>query len=194
MSNRTKGYKAFNPNWTCQNFKFEVGKTYTHDGPVELCQSGFHFCEYPLDILNYYPPTSKFARVEGEGVQKAYDGTKVVCQKLNVETEISLKVLIDESVKYILDRVEKKKETNTGDWSAATNTGNESAAIVEGKESIAIVTGYESKAKGALGCWLVLIERDDKLAIIGGQIKKVDGVTIKADTFYWLKNGVLVES
>ena len=83
--------------------------------------------------------------------------------------------------------------TNTGDQSAATNTGDRSAATVGGAESIAVVTGYGSKAKGAVGCWLVLTERDEKMHILGVQAVCVDGETIKADTFYMLKNGAIIE-
>ena len=84
--------------------------------------------------------------------------------------------------------------TNTGNWSAATNTGNRSAATVEGKESIAIVAGYKSKAKGAIGCWLVLTERDQNMHILGVQAVCVDGNTIKPDTFYMLSDGEIVET
>ncbi len=40
-----KGYKGFNQDMTCRNFKFEEGKTYTHEGNVEACSSGFHLWE-----------------------------------------------------------------------------------------------------------------------------------------------------
>ena len=83
--------------------------------------------------------------------------------------------------------------TNTGRQSAATNTGDQSAATVGGAESIAVVTGYGSKAKGAVGCWLVLTERDEKMHILGVRAVCVDGETIKADTFYMLKNGAIIE-
>jgi len=83
--------------------------------------------------------------------------------------------------------------TNTGDRSAATNTGDRSAAEVGGKESIAIVTGKDGKAKGALGCWLVLTERDEDWHILGVKSVKVDGETIKADTWYKLVNGEIIE-
>lgn len=83
--------------------------------------------------------------------------------------------------------------TNTGDRSAATNTGNCSAATVEGKESIAIVTGNGSKASGKRGCWLVLTERDKENHVLGVQAVKVDGETIKEDTFYTLSGGKVTE-
>lgn len=49
-----KGYKVFLPNFTCRGFKFEVGKTYKHDGEIGLCESGFHFCKKAVDCFNYY--------------------------------------------------------------------------------------------------------------------------------------------
>ncbi len=87
--------------------------------------------------------------------------------------------------------------TNTGDWSAATNTGDWSAASVEGKESVAMAIGYKSKAKGALGCWVVLAEweeSDDGYHIGDVQCVRVDGETIKADTWYRLIDGEFVEA
>ena len=87
--------------------------------------------------------------------------------------------------------------TNTGDWSAATNTGDWSAASVEGKDSVAIVTGRDGKAKGSLGCWIVLTERGDwngkTYPIIEVKAFKVDGVNIKENTYYKLINGNPVE-
>ena len=93
---------------------------------------------------------------------------------------------------------DRSAATNTGDRSAATNTGDRSAATVEGKESVAIVTGIDSKASGALGCWLVLTERDawngEIYPIKEVRAVKVDGETIKPGVFYKLQNGEVVEA
>ena len=95
--------------------------------------------------------------------------------------------------------------TNTGDWSVATNTGYQSAATntgdwsvaaVEGKESFAIATGIEGKAKGSLGCYIAVAEyekTEDGYHLVDFKSHIVDGETIKADTFYMLKNGEFVE-
>ena len=87
--------------------------------------------------------------------------------------------------------------TNTGDWSAATNTGYRSAATVEGAESIAIATGIESKAKGALGCYIVLAEwkQDENCDWHIKTVKahKVDGKTVKPNVFYTLVDGKFTE-
>ena len=86
--------------------------------------------------------------------------------------------------------------TNTGNYSAATNTGNRSAAEVSGKDSIAIVTGKDSKAKGSIGCWIVLTERGDwdgnTYPIKEIKAVKVDGGLIKPDTYYKLDNGEII--
>ena len=87
--------------------------------------------------------------------------------------------------------------TNTGYCSAATNTGDCSAASVEGKDSIALAFGIESKAKGTLGCYIVLAEwtenDDGERELKTVKCHKVDGKTVKPDTWYMLKNGKFTE-
>ena len=87
--------------------------------------------------------------------------------------------------------------TNTGNRSAATNTGYYSAAEVSGKESIAMAMGCKSKAKGALGCFLVLAEWskvNGEYHIVDVKAVKVDGTNIKEGTYYTLENGLFVEA
>ena len=92
---------------------------------------------------------------------------------------------------------DRSAATNTGDRSAATNTGYCSAATVEGKESVAMAIGYNSKAKGSIGCFIVLAEYKElggKYHIVDVKSAKVDGEKIKPDTFYKLINGEFVEA
>ena len=84
--------------------------------------------------------------------------------------------------------------TNTGNYSAATNTGNYSAATVEGADSIAIATGYAGKAKGALGCFIVIAERSTDYKLIDVKATRVDGKVIKANTYYKLVDSKFVEA
>lgn len=83
--------------------------------------------------------------------------------------------------------------TNTAFESVATNTGHSGVASVEGRESVALAMGYQSRAKGALGCWLVLAEWDaEGNHIQDVQCLRVDGDRIKADTWYRLEHGQFV--
>jgi hypothetical protein len=64
------GYKGFHSKLTGRNhFQYEVGKTYHMNADeIELCQSGFHFCQFPLDVLKYYNRSGdKYAVVKSEG-------------------------------------------------------------------------------------------------------------------------------
>ena len=143
-------YKGFKQDWTCRGYQYEVGKTYEHKGNVKACESGFHACEYPLDVLNYYSPAvSKFAVVKMSGeTSKDSDDTKIASAKITIETEINLPEMIKKAVEWIKGKVDwdAAKVSNTGDWSAATNTGNWSAATNTGDQSAATNTGYRSVA------------------------------------------------
>ena len=85
----------------------------------------------------------------------------------------------------------------TGYRGAASATGDYSAASATGKDSIALAAGYGCKAKGAIGCWIVLAERrewnGDTYPIKEVKAFEVDGEKVKADTWYMLVNGQLKE-
>ena len=196
MGNKTiKGYKGFDKDLKCRDFQYEVGKEYSTDNAV-ACKTGFHYCENPMCVLDFYAPCddtgnlNRFCEVEGSGDFDTSGKDKICCTRLKVSAEIGLQGLIKAGVKFILDHVKWNDNKQS-------NTGNFSAAIVKGKESIAMVTGKDSKAKGALGCWIVLTERkewDGKIYPIK-EVKafKVDGDKVKADTWYKLVDGEPVE-
>ena len=222
-----KCFKGFDKDLKCRDFQYEIGKEYSEE-KADICNYGFHACEFPMDVFNYYPPSdSRYCEVELEANnQKSSDYSKRVGKKISVKAEIGIAGIIKAGVEYIKEQVnwEDDKATNTGDQSAATNTGNQSAAtntgyqsaatntgyqsaatntgnqsaaIVEGKESIALATGIDSKAKGKIGCFIVLAEWkeiDNEYHIVDVKSAKVDGENIKEDTFYTLKDGKFVEA
>lgn len=206
-----KGYKGFDKDWKCRDMQYEVGKTY-EEAEARLCNKGLHFCENPFDVFNYYSPSnqSRYAVVEAENVTDEKDSdTKRVAKKLTIKTELNLIGIVKAGMEYIKEHinVEKIKEkafdrstaATSGNESTAATSGYRSTAIVEGKDSVAIALGAQSKAKGALGCWLVLAEweeTNDDVYRKDVKCFRVDGEIIKADTFYKLENGeaVLVDS
>ena len=211
MTDTTNGqafYKGFDENMQCRGFQYAEGETYVHEGRVNVCRSGFHACESPLDTLSYYPPSnSVYRQVQLEGVKKSEGGdSKVAGRKIKIGAKLSLMDLAKLHVDFVMENVKpgyqsaatntgyRSAATNTGDQSAATNTGNYSAATVSGKDSITVVTGYASKARGARGCWIVLTERDPhSYTIKEVRAVCVDGETVKAGVFYMLRDGELVE-
>ena len=230
-----KCYKGFDKDLKCRDFQYEIGKEYEEER-AEICDTGFHACENPLDVFGYYAPAdSRYCEVELDANDQKSDDSKRVGKKISIKAEIGIAGIIKAGVEYIKDQVnwgdDKKSNTgdwsaatntgdwsaatntgdcsaatNTGDWSAATNTGNRSAATntgdcsaatVEGKESVAMAIGYNSKAKGSLGCFIVLAEYKklgDEYHIVDVKSAKVDGEKIKPDTFYKLINGEFVEA
>ena len=246
-----KGYKGFDKNLKCREKQYEIGKTEIEDS-ADLCNSGMHFCEYPLDCFAYYPPSdSRYCEVDADEVSDQRDNdSKRSAKKLTIGAEIGLSGIINAGVKFILEKArtenrvsentgyqsaatntgDRSAATNTGNWSAATNTGyrsaatntgnwsaatntgdrsaatntgyrsaatntgDRSAATVSGKNSVAVSTGRYGKARGEIGCAIVLCEYDDDGTLLRIRSEIVDGEKIKANTFYTLKNGSLVNA
>ncbi len=105
-----KGYKAFNKDWTCRGFQYEVGKTFKCDGELKMCDSGFHFCTNLADCFTYYSfdkEKTVIAEVEAIG-QVLENGSDSKC------CTDEIKILKELSWSDVL------KGCNVGNW----NTGN----------------------------------------------------------------------
>ena len=84
-----KGFKVFNPDWTCRGFKYEVRKTYEENVIPSICAKGFHFCKNAKDCFNYYSfnPDNKVAEVISHGELDEGDD-KCCTNKLEIVREI----------------------------------------------------------------------------------------------------------
>ena len=171
MGNAVKSYKGFNKDMTCSGFQYEEGKEYEEES-VEVCDHGFHACEYPLDCLNYYSPNeSVYHEVEQSGkIQKHNDYTKVASTKIKIGAEISIAGLVKAAIEYTVKRVNKEAESDenhgassatgnggassaTGDYGASSATGNCGASSATGDYGASSATGYcgASSATGYKG-------------------------------------------
>ena len=81
----------------------------------------------------------------------------------------------------------------SGRRGTASVTGPDGKASALGEQCLAVAWGADSLARGTMGNWIVVSERDDDGNIIDAKIAKVDGETIMADTWYKLENGEIVE-
>ena len=154
-------YKGFDGNMQCLGFQFEVGKTYIHEGPVELCKSGFHACEEPFDCIRYYSVVDgKFAEVELAGVSnEREDDTKRVGSRITIKSMLSITDLVEAQVKWCLQHPDKgrsgyrsksgssgyrSKSGSSGDYSTSLSSGDYSKSVSSGYRSASVSSGYRS--------------------------------------------------
>src|SRR5574344_2076628 len=96
-----RGYKMMESDMTCKGFQYEIGKEYTLKGKLEICESGFHFCENPFDCLYYYGSIKGNKRlflVEALG-EVITEDNKSVTNKIKIIEEIKdIEKFFDENV------------------------------------------------------------------------------------------------
>lgn len=205
MSEKIIAYKAMDKNMQCRGKQYEVGKTY-HEDKADCCHAGMHACENPLDVLHYYPLKDgpRFFEVEcGGNVDKSRKDSKLACTELTVKGEVNFAGLVKATVNAVFNRVKGKEPFSSGYSSTAGSSGNSSTAAAtgtycrakaDGKDNIAVANGAHSKARGILGCYLVLTEYDDDGNMLWAKMEKVDGVSVKENVWYMLKNGEFAEA
>ncbi|HBA73503.1 MAG TPA: hypothetical protein DCZ63_15315, partial [Geobacter sp.] len=118
-NNIINGFKATDKDLKCRGFQYAVGEIYEHDGSISLCNSGFHFCQNPLDVLDFYDLCdSEFLSVEAHGAYES-DDKKTVTNKLKVTASIGLPGLIKASVEWIINSTKKSKKKDSSQLAAS---------------------------------------------------------------------------
>ena len=283
-----KMYKGFNSDMTCRGFQYAIGETY-HEEKAELCNAGFHACENPLDVFNYYHPRTgaHICEVELDDICAKTDSTDTKrCGKtIKIGAELNIAGLCKAHFEYVSSRCDPAKTNAAGDnesasagyrgsasagyrgsasagsWGSASagyrgsaSAGNwgsasagESGSASAGYSGSASAgscgsasagyrgsasAGYRGsasagncgsasagncgsasagnwgsasagkngiacalcgKVKGEIGCAICTTEQDDDGNNIAVKAAIVDGVTIKANTWYKVENGEFVE-
>ena len=206
-----KGFKGFEKGLICRGKRY-AENTVFDEPKATICKSGIHFCENPLDVLDYYPllnndaEPNEFAEVEALGKTDTDDHKKFCTTKLKVGAKLSFAGFVKAAIDFVFEKC-NGGEVDSGDYSqlAASGyssqlaaSGDSSQLAASGKHSVVAGIGIENIAKAALGNWIVLAEwKYDKN--ISKWIPKcvksaqVDGEHIKTDTWYCLKNGEFTE-
>lgn len=205
MEQKIKAYKAFDKDLSCRGFKYEVGKEYEETGDIKACKKGFHACPYPLDVFGYYAPArSRFCEVEQSGQIDDSESDKVCSSKIRIGAELDIRGLVKAAVSFVKERCTNEcnadpgKPATAGDRGAAT-AGDSGAATARGKAStgsngLSVARGNNVQVKGGIGAILVIAEEgEDTYDIVDWKAVVVDGEIVKADTWYRLENGELVE-
>ena len=84
-----KGYKVFNPDWTCKGKQYTCPGTFEEDVNPSVCNVGMHFCKNAADCFRYYDfdPNNHVAEVIAHGTV-AEGEDKCATNKLEIVREI----------------------------------------------------------------------------------------------------------
>ena len=184
------------------------------------CEAPLDVLRYysPADGSRYFE-----AELEDVSTQRSIDDTKICGKKITLGAEIGIPGLAKAHVEWVKETCKKSTEQNasgergnaaasgesgnaaasgwsgnaaaSGERGVACSSGKYGSSEANGEQTIAVAWGAESKARGALGSWIVCSEYDeDGKKIICAKMGLIDGETLKADTWYTLKNGEFVEA
>lgn len=187
MEDKIITYKGMDSKMQCRGMQYAVGKEFSVDGDIECCGNGLHACERPLDVFGYYAPGTgaRYFRVEQSG-DMARDGSdsKVASRKMRVDAEIGIPGLAKAHIEYV------KAHTTTEHTDPECATAGDSGAATAGYYGAAT-----SRGSASVGAILVIAEEQPTdYNIAHWKAVEVDGETVKADTWYRLVDGKLVEA
>ena len=210
--NKIITYKGFDKDFKCRGFQYEVGNTYETDDDIACCNRGFHACESPMEVFDYYDMlTSRFAEVEQSGkIDKEAASTKTCSSRIKIKAELKLADIINLGVEWLKEitspsKIEANNTSNDGNYakigssgySAKIGSSGDYAQIgSSGQDSVIMCAGHDSKAKAAIGSWITLAEWkriEDVWKPICVKTEQVDGKRIKADAYYRLIDGKFEE-
>ena len=137
--NKIIAYKGFDENLCCRGFQYEIGKEYVQEGEIKCCESGFHACTNPFDVLHYYPVErrNRFCVVEQSGMIKTGNGdSKQASSKIKIKAEIGMAGLFKAGVEWI------KEKTNPVPIIAETKDKNDNSS---GDSALIGSSGYNAK-------------------------------------------------
>ena len=122
-----KGYKVFNPDWTCMNKQYTCPGTFEEDVNPSVCNVGMHFCKNAADCFRYYDfdPNNHVAEVIAHGTV-AEGEDKCATNKLEIVREIPWAEVLEivNTGKACTGRC-NSGNCNSGNWNSGDcNSGN----------------------------------------------------------------------
>ena len=215
-----KGFKAFGKGLVCRGKQYEENKVFEENKAI-ICWSGMHFCENPLDVLDYYPLVDsngnmvEVAEVEALDECQTDDNKKYCTKKLKIGVKLLLKDFVKAAIDFVFEKSDGKVSTgygaklaSSGDHAKLASSGDHAKLASSGYDAQLASSGYGAviagigicnTAKGKKGSWLVLAEWgyndiERKFIPICVKTAQIDGVVIKENTFYKLENGEFKEA
>ena len=139
-----KSYKGFDKNLRCRDFQYKIGGIYEMDGEIKVCNRGFHACESPFDVFDYYTMIdSRFCEVEQDGnISKEDRGTKICSSKIKIKAELKLADMINLGIEWLKEiTLPEKIKTSIKD----NSSGNYVKIGSSGDDAKIGSSGYDAK-------------------------------------------------
>jgi hypothetical protein len=143
-------FKGFDAEFKCRGHQYQVGATYTHVGKVEPCESGFHACANPLDVLRYYPllddeaKPNRFAIVEQSGTIARHDeDSKIASATITITAELSLPEFVKRAVTWVIDHC--SKDVEEGGENIQSSSGNSAQLAASGHYAQLAASGHSAR-------------------------------------------------
>lgn len=168
-----KGYKAFEKGLICKGKQYAENAVFEEE-KAEICNSGMHFCKYPLDVLDYYPliddkgNMSEFAEVEALDECKTDNNRKYYTKKLKIGAKLNITDFIKASINATHGIIENEvkeetKELKNNENANVTLAGGYKAKLAGG-DSAKLAGGDSAKLVGGY-----------KATLVGGNCAKLAG-------------------
>ena len=179
-----KSYKGFDKNLRCRDFQYEIGGIYEMDGKIKMRNRGFHACESPFDVFDYYTMIdSRFCEVEQDGnISKEDRRTKICSSKIKIKAELKLADMINLGVEWLKEITSPEKiktsiKDNSSGYGAKIgssgygaqigssgygakigSSGDDAKIDSTGEGCVIMCAGINSVAKASKGSWITLSE------------------------------------
>ena len=182
-----KGYKGYEKGLICRGKQYAVGEVF-EEGSAEICKSGMHFCENPLDVLDYYPlidangNITEFTEVEALDEAKTDDGKKFCTKKLKIGAKLSLSEFIKASFDVTYKNIKVEAEKSSGAQIGGNNAklaGGDYAELAGGNNAT-LAGGDCAKLAGGnnaklAGCDYAKLAGGDYAKLAGGDYATLAG-------------------
>ena len=145
-----KSYKGFDKNLRCRDFQYKIGGIYEMDGEIKVCNRGFHACESPFDVFDYYTMIdSRFCEVEQDGnISKEDRGTKICSSKIKIKAELKLADMINLGIEWLKEITLPEKiktsikDNSSGNYAQIGSSGDDAQIGSSGNGAKIGSSGY----------------------------------------------------
>ena len=108
-----KCYKGFDKDMQCRGYQYKEGETYKlpEGEEAELCESGFHACEDPLDCFGYYAPAeSVYHEVELDATDAKGNDSKRVGKRIKIGAALDVAGICKAHFEYVKEHTTNEEQ------------------------------------------------------------------------------------